>query len=188
MRKKLRLLTILTVVCSLFGCGETEFEYSGHHAYFVFDNSLHLDPTLSSAMNVMSPGIFCRISIQEVNRINFDSNQGLSSQATLNAVELKRRMELGIFNGSGVIVGFATLSQPVAFCVYDAQCPNCYDETMMPRYMLTMDTAGKATCKSCGRTYDLNNDGIISSGNNGKKLFHYRAQTTGPFGVLSINN
>ena len=188
MMTKIRCLLALLVCFVLGGCGDSEFEFSGHHAFFVFDNSLHLDPTLSSAMNAMSPGIFCRISIKSAGRVNFDNNQGQSSQVTLSALEQQSHKMLGVYNESGLIVGFATLSQPVTFCAFDAQCPNCYEETMMPRYMLTMDTTGKVSCKNCGRTYDMNNNGIISSGGNGKKLIRYRATTNGPFGLIRIDN
>lgn len=169
-------------------CSETEYEYSHHRAFFIFDNSIHLDQCLATAMNPMSPGIFCRISIKSAGRVNFDNNQGQSSQVTLSALEQQSHKMLGVYNESGLIVGFATLSQPVTFCAFDAQCPNCYEETMMPRYMLTMDTTGKVSCKNCGRIYDMNNNGIISSGGNGKKLIRYRATTNGPFGLIRIDN
>ena len=58
----------------------------------------------------------------------------------------------------------------------------------MPRYQLSMTSDGRATCKNCGRAYDMNNGGIVTSGGSGKKLIRYRASTTGPTGMLTVNN
>ena len=179
------LLSFILGVCS---CGESEFEYSGHKAYFIYDNSQHLDPTLSSAMNSLAPGIFCRISTPTAGYVTFENNQGMTSRTAMTAIEEKRTSVLGLYNGSGVIVGFGTLSQPSTFYAYDAQCPNCYKETNIPRYQLSMNPIGVASCGRCSRTYDMNNGGIVSTGPGGDKLIRYRASTTGPNGLLSINN
>ena len=45
----------------LVACSADSFDFSSLRAYFVFDNSVHQDPTLQSALNPMSPGVFCRI-------------------------------------------------------------------------------------------------------------------------------
>jgi hypothetical protein len=58
----------------------------------------------------------------------------------------------------------------------------------MPRYQLSMASDGTASCRNCKRKYDMNNGGIITNGSQGNKLIRYRASTTGPMGVLSINN
>lgn len=179
---------LLCFLCLLCSCGDTEFEYTGHRSYLIFDNSLHLDPTLMASTNAQSPGIFCHISLSDASHLSFENNHGLSSRAVLSAEEQRRTMILGVYSPSGIIVGFGTLSQPPLFYAYDAQCPNCYEESNMPRYQLTMDTSGHATCKNCHRSYDMNNGGIVSSGPGGNKLFRYRASTTGPTGILAVNN
>jgi hypothetical protein len=139
-------------------------------------------------MNAMSTGIFCRISISTGSYIDFENNQGQKSRIAMNAVEKQRLYELGIYNSSGIIVGFGTLDNPPVFYGYDAQCPNCYEESNMPRYQLSMTSDGRATCKNCGRAYDMNNGGIVTSGGGGKKPIRYRASTTGPTGMLTVNN
>jgi len=184
---------ILFFVCfssliTLTSCDDSEFEYSNYQAYFVFDNSQRLDATLSSAMNPLSPGIFCKIAIEGSNYISFVNNQGLNSKQMMTAVDQRRTCILGIYNGSGVIVGYGALSDPPAFYAYDVQCPNCYEQTNKPNSPLSMDTNGKAICKKCQRTYDMNNGGIIIGGEGGKKMIRYHASTTGPNGVLKINN
>ena len=66
--------------------------------------------------------------------------------------------------------------------------PNCYEESNLPRYPLTMLTTGKAKCNNCHREYDMNNGGIVSKGDNGRKLIRYKASTTGVQGILSVVN
>lgn len=180
------LLAALVLTC--VGCGDSELEYSNHRAHFTYDNSIHLDATLAAAMNTMSPGIFCRISRSTDSYFDFENNQDMSSRVALNAVEKQRICELGVYNASGIIVGFGTLDNPPAFFAYDAQCPNCYEESNMPRYQLTMNSAGIATCKNCHRQYNMSGGGIVVSGEGGRKLIRYRASTTGPMGILNVNN
>ena len=89
---------------------------------------------------------------------------------------------------SGVIVGYGFTSvggDMHEFYAYDAQCPNCYKEYNMPRYMLSLNSDGTAYCSKCKRTYSLKNGGVTD---NGDKLLRYRATSTGPNGILAINN
>ena len=93
----------------------------------------------------------------------------------MTSVEQQRLPILGVNNESGVIVGFGLLSDPPVFYAYDAQCPNCYENDSRPRYLLSMTSDGKAKCSRCGRTYDMNNSGIIIDGGPGEKLYRYHA-------------
>ena len=181
---------LLSLFLLLFtaSCNDSQFEFSTYKAFFIFDNSTHLEPALSTAMNPLTPGIFCHITMSSGNSFSFTNNQGQSGRQTASALELKRTILLGIYNESGVFVGYGMLTDPVQFFAYDAQCPNCYKESNLPRYPLSMTSDGHAKCSRCNRTYDMNNYGIISDGEAGDKLIRYRAQTTGPNGVLSINN
>lgn len=167
------------------GCGETESEYSGYPCRLVFDNSANRSPALASAMNVMSPGIFCRITMTG-NYFNFSTNQGLEDQVALTAIDQQVSIALGVYNGTGIIVGYGNLNNPATFYAYDSQCPNCYVENGLPRYSLTMNTDGTAECGSCHRKYDMNNGGIVSSGDGGNKMMRYRAGVAG--NVLTVNN
>ena len=127
---------LLALALFAVSCGDTEHEFTTGACYFVFDNSVHQDPTLASAMNPMAPGIFCQV------RRDVSSVSGLC------------------FN------------------------PNAIPMRSKP---LSISSSGIATCNTCKRQYDLNNNGFISSGDDGKRLTRYRATSTGPFGVLSVN-
>lgn len=186
----LSLVLCLSFFLLLSSCTADDYEYSNHQCYLIIDNSTHLDATLSSALVQLSPGVFCRIYTPGDSYFHFESNQGLSSKSPMNAIDKQRTMVIGINNGSGIIVGYGSLDYPAILYAYDRQCPNCYEETGLPRYGLTMSDAGIATCSSCGRTYDMNNGGIVTSGATGgdKKMFRYRVSYVESTRVLFVNN
>lgn len=180
----------MALLCLLLcqSCSKDSFDFSSIHAFFFFDNSTHQDATLQSALNPMSPGVFCRITEETEGKtvfFRFESNQGLSSRKKADAQDMQRSRVMGLYNKTGIIVGYGNLSSPAVFYCYDSQCPNCYAETNMLNYKLALNSRGIATCQKCKREYDLNNNGVCS---NGKKLIKYRATTTGPLGVLSVSN
>ena len=177
----------------IFSSCEAEGEYSTWPCRFTYDNSLHLDPTLASAMNVDSRGVFCKIWDSSMGGLvlHFQSNQG--GDATHQQVtEMERLTNYLLGLNNGIIVGFQTLNtQPNGgFVAYDVQCPNCVrreNNTVNPRFPVSMNTAGIATCAVCGKKYDLNNGGIIQNGEEGDVgLQKYLASTTGPLGFLSV--
>lgn len=191
---RLRHITaFLTLLCLPFcsSCSKDSFDFSSLHAFFVFDTTKHAETTpLQSAMNSLSPGVFCRVSENADKGKTFfylENNQGLSTRTPANADDMRLTRAIGIYNKTGVIVGYGNLSSPAVFYCYDSQCPNCYAETNMANYKLTMNSNGIATCPNCKRQYDMNNNGLCSNAE-GKKLIKYRATTTGPTGILSINN
>lgn len=190
MRTKI-LTSLLFFLFVLSSCSKDSFDFSSLHAYFVFDNSTHQNSTLQSALNPLSPGVFCRISEDSQGGIvyfHIESNQGtVSPPEKADANDIRRTRALGLYYKTGIIVGYGNLSSPATFYCYDSQCPNCYAETNMPNYKLSMDSSGIATCAKCKRKYDMNNNGLCTN-DEGKKLIKYRATTTGPLGILSVNN
>lgn len=187
---RVRALTALAVLSALVSCGDTESEFTTNTCFFIFDNAVHTDATLASAMNPNAPGIFCQVTMATrsgATYFDFVNNAGLTSSKIQNAVDTRRTLILGYNNG--LIVGFGALGQPVVFYAYDRECPNCFDPGAIPvkSHPLTMSAGGIATCAQCRRQYDMNNNGFISSGDNGKRLTRYRAGTTGPYGMLSVN-
>lgn len=170
------------------GCSKADYEYASERAYFIFDNSIHQDKTLQTATNNMSPGVFCRIwegSEEGSVFFYFANNQGLTSKQKAYAEEIRRTRVIGVYNKSGVIVGYGNLTSPAELYVYDSQCPNCYNSTNMANYRLTLTSDGHAVCPNCKRKYDLNSRGITTDG---KKLMRYRATCSGPLGTLVVNN
>ncbi len=179
---------LLTTLFLFTRCGDVGYTYSDYHCNFSFDNSTHLDPTLASAMNSVSTGIFCRISYTlrsgGVKYFVFRNSNGDSSETIFNAIDerMESQKHLGMAyndaNNNGIIVGYSVYDGQ--FLAYDLQCPKCYNMNAIPMrtYPLNLKPAGIAECNNCKLTFDLNNSG------NG--LTRYRATTTGPQGSLHV--
>ena len=183
--------TLLTLVFALIltACGDSENEYTIGSCYFVIDNSVHQDATLATAMNINAPGLFCTITKgmeKGTEKFFFTNNAGQGSSVPLNALDSRRTLILG--HNNGIIVGFGNMDSPAKFYAFDRECPNCFDPQAIPirSHPLSVGSSGMATCATCKRQYNLNNDGFIATGDNGKRLTRYRASTTGTYGVLSV--
>lgn len=171
-------------------CGNTQNEFSTLPCRLLFDNGIHQNATLSTALNSASPGVFCEIRKTMkggATILSFTSNYGLSSDSQLDASEVARTMILG--QNNGIIVGFGNMNNPAAFYAYDRECPNCFVAESYPvkSRPLSVSSTGIATCNVCHREYNLNTGGFIVKGDAGKKLTRYPASTTGPLGVLNVN-
>lgn len=182
---------LLAFSCWLLTSCKADDEYSTHACRFSYNNMIHNDPTLASALEANSRGVFCLISEHTragVHYIAFENNLGQTSKQQETAEE---KFILGLNNG--IIVGFQTLNtdDPYrGFVGYDVQCPNCVrreNNTVNPNYRVTMASSGIATCSKCGKKYDMNNNGIVQNGEDGDRgLYKYVATTTGPNGVVSV--
>ncbi|WP_314312737.1 hypothetical protein [Hoylesella marshii] len=187
MKRYFFICTFAVIVC--ISC-TTEREYT-RGAYFVFDNSIHQDHTLASAMNPFSPGIFCSITRKTSTgggtTFVFSISQGTPTEKQANAIDEKRTMILGY--NEGLIVGYGNLDIPPVFYVYDRECPNCFNPDAIPMksYPLRTTDAGLAVCNTCHRAYNMNARGVVVKGEAGKALTRYRGHTTGAFGILTVN-
>lgn len=183
-------LLLLTSSVLLTSCG-AEQEFTSWPCRFIYDNSKHLDVTLSSATNPVVTGIFCKITFDTQGGARyfvFENNQGARSTQLVTAEELRNNLRLGLNNG--IIVGVQNFN---GFTAYDLQCPNCVrreNNYSSPNYRLVMDTKGSGivSCPKCDDRYDLNNGGLIVEGKEGDKgLSQYRnAHTSGANNLVTV--
>ena len=174
-------MLLLTAAC------DNNYTYSSYPCYLVIENGIHMDATLASAMNSLSPGVFCLVTNDDAKKqFTFRSNYGLSSSVTYNEKDNYRTRALGM-NGA-LIVGFATLTGE--FCAYDRECPVCYDPEAIPARSkpVSMGEDGMATCTVCHRQWNMNTGGNCISEGGISGLTRYRCGTTGPYGTLSVGN
>lgn len=189
MKKRGMTLLLLSLLLGIMACGDVQNEFTSMHCLVHFDNMIHSNAVLAGAMTSNS-GIYVRITLTVKDGARcflFENNQGQSSISKLNAKDEKPPQIVG--QNDGLIVGFCMLETPAVFYAFDAECPNCFnfDQMDFRSYRLQMSSSHIATCNACKRKYDLGNGGMIIEGENGKKLIRYRAATTGPYGVLSVN-
>lgn len=61
MRRSVQSVILLFLIL-LSSCGDrVDYEYSSRRIFFTFHNDTHQDPILASALNSMSPGVYCII-------------------------------------------------------------------------------------------------------------------------------
>jgi hypothetical protein len=191
---KIGYFSIALLLFFLTSC-QADNEYSLWPCRFAYDNSLHLDATLASALDVNSPGIFCKISESSqagVKYLVFENNH--RQKTSLGETEEEKRAEYILGLNNGIIVGFQNGVRDefgnAIFTAYDIQCPNCVrreGNTTNPNYGVSMSETGIATCQKCGKKYDMNNGGVVQNGEEGDKgLEKYAASTTGPLGHVSV--
>ena len=189
MKKRGITLLLLSFLLGLVSCGDVQNEFTSMRCFVLFDNMIHSNAVLAGAMTPNS-GIYVRMTLTFKDGARcflFENNQGQSSITKLNAKDEKRPQVVG--QNDGIIVGYSMLDPSPVFYAFDAECPNCFnfEQVEFRSYRLQMSSSHIATCNTCKRKYDLGNGGMIIEGENGKKLLRYRAATTGPYGVLSVN-
>lgn len=182
-----KVLTFIMLCFMMLQSCTTETTFTNYPCYLVLDNGIHNDPTLASAMNALSPGVFCTIVDNETaKQYEFRSNYGASSVTKFNGIDERRTRALGMNNA--LIVGFGTLTGE--FYAYDRECPICFDPQAVPVRSKPLATSadGLAACPVCKRKFDMNNGGnCVTEGGVGG-LRRYRCMTTGPMGVLNVGN
>lgn len=137
-------------------------------------------PELSAALN--GYGEFATILYK--NNYFYYSNQKTTTEVPRKATD--QGFMMGV---SGFIVGRSNMpelgSDQYPIMCYDLACPNCFDADNVAKNLILKD-GGFVSCLRCGRTYNLNNQGIISDGEDGLKLYRYRATYSGS--SFSIRN
>lgn len=168
---------------ALYACGDgiTHSRFCNLPARFTYTpvSSVH---QLYAACS--SPGEWCSITANATQFV-FSNPQG-NTPVSQTAVNNYNRPYMGL---SGFLVGTPTLpeigeSTAVITC-YDLACSNCYVEAGITRRM-ELHQGGESYCQRCHRTYDLNNQGIITDGDPGKTLYRYRVYYGN--NTLTINN
>lgn len=176
--------SVIAVILLLFAasCSDdsVDSKYSDLRASFTFYPVTSAAP-LNAALN--GYGEYCTIQI-DANHYYFRS---LTSSVTANRTDVSAYQTIVCIGG--FIVGRSALNEigsaEYPLVCYDLVCSNCYRDDDVAK-ALSLEENGRAVCSRCSRTYDLNNGGIISMGNKGKKLFRYRMSYGS--NTLAINN
>ena len=127
-------IIVLLAAVLMSGCGEAEYEYSGYKCRFIFDNSASRRPAFASAMNPLSPGVFCQISMKG-DYYYFSTNQGLSDRVQRGGMELQTTPTLG-YDEFG---GYRKLTMNTDGT---AQCPSCHRKYDMNNGGLVISEGG----------------------------------------------
>lgn len=181
-----RACVALLAYAALLACADTvETLYANIHAFFRFGAVTTTAP-LYTALN--NPGQYCAITFSG-GRYLFAGPDGSSATYAPTAIDQygKPVYICGFLVGTPAVPDMTTGSAPVA---YDLACPNCYDDKSL-NLRLTFSGSRALRCTSsrgCGRTYDLDNGGRVSSAEGGRSLFRYRLSYAAATGTLLIQN
>ena len=186
LRRTLAVITLFSAGVLFQACGPAYDMYCNIYARFVVSNVLSVSPTLNRSCT--SLGEFCTITnpVGDALRLHFKS---IGTEDTYNKSALQdRTIVLGL---GGLIVGLPSIAEqleqePKVVC-FDLTCPNCYNDYNIS-HLMQYTRLGYVDCTSCKRSYDLNNIGIVSSGEAGRALFRYRVNYFPSTNTLSIVN
>lgn len=141
-------------------------------------------PSLQRACTVK--GDFCIIDrpIDPQQRIRVRDNHGNDPDwIDQTAIQNFNNIVLGL--GGALIIGLPNSSDSPSVVCFDGACPNCYVDDHFTKHLYLRD--GIATCAACQRAYDLNDRGIVTSGQEGFSLFRFEVNFNGT-GVDVSNN
>lgn len=179
---------ILTVSTLFFvaSCSSDDVEdtYSRYRAYFRYDNVMTAAAApLHNALTGI--GDFCSV---------YTAGNYLYLQTATTAAQPIPLNDVAYYQSfiaiSGFIIGRTNVPDmttgELVLVAFDLACPNCYhDDDVSKR--LALQENGVVYCSRCKRTYDLNNLGLISSGERGRKLERYHIAYNGSTTVLVQN-
>lgn len=182
------MLVVFMATGILSSCEKADNRYSAYRAYFRY-NPVSAKPNLFRACT--SLGEFCSITYPP------GVNYVIKSPSTSSSVDYIARTALQGYQGfvlgigGGLVVGMPVLpemlEQESRVVCYDLCCPNCYQDYHILKQM-ALYVGGLASCSSCRRSYDLNNQGIVSKGDAGRSLFRYYVDYYSPTQTLTVSN
>lgn len=167
MRKVLVSLVVLLgfVACNSDDTYTTFSRYKASFAYSSVKTTIPLDHALNGI------GEFCTIKLQMNGQILFATlNNSLPVNVSKDAY-YQRFVCI-----SGFIVGKPNTPEngkdELSLACFDLACSNCYHNLAL-NIDLQLRQYGMAYCRKCKRTYDLNNMGLVTSGDRGRPLERY---------------
>ena len=184
------MLVALMATGILSSCEEAESLYSRFYAYFRY-TPVSAKPNLYRACT--SLGEFCTITYPPSAQQNYVVKSPTTSSSVdyipRTALQGYRDFVLGV--GGGLVLGMPMipemLEQESYVVCYDLCCSNCYHDYHFQK-QLNVGVGGIASCPSCRRIYDLNNQGMVSSGEVGRSLFRYYVNYHTSTQTLTVSN
>lgn len=184
--KKLFIIAFAALMAACTG-DEVQSKYASYTAHFSF-SPVAACPSLQRACTGL--GEFCMVDrpIDQQQRIRVRDNHG-SEPDYINPTAMQGYTSVVLGLGGALIIGLPSIAElgrdvPEVIC-YDGVCPNCYTTDHITKQLVLNE--GFAKCNKCERTYDLNNQGIVTSEQGGHTLYRYAVGYNGT-GVYVSNN
>ena len=175
---------ILTSLLITTSCSDADSVYSNITARFSY-RPVDAVPNLYRACTV--PGQFCKITdpIGSNGRYKVESPGSNADYIIKTQTEYYTSGQVVLGMG-GLIIGMPTIPEmlpdQIRLVSFDATCPNCKGQNMQ------LQTGGYAQCQLCLRTYDMNNQGIVSKGDGGRALYRLYCSYNAALLQVVVNN
>jgi hypothetical protein len=170
-----RLVLFVGVLSLMTACNDDVVnEYCNYTARLVYHGDMTPLQPLNAAINGINT--FAMVSMPDNTAATYQLKAqlyGQGAEQTTVALSGSPIPTMGLDNGKGFIIGRSSMRDNEPF-VFDRVCPNCYKEHRDTKYVLSFADALTVKCDACKRTYSLLNGGLVTSSNNGDKLFRYR--------------
>ena len=160
--KNILLIVMFLATVMFAGCSD-ENPYSGYHAHFVFDGTIHPYNQARSFGEYI-----CVRRGTNIGEIRVTDAMGNTTIERVPEIYLQQ----GVFHYGlgGLIIGTPSAYGEGGLIVYDWACPNCELE----KYRLNIDyVMDYASCSKCGVKFDLNSGGIAIEGKS-SPMMRYR--------------
>lgn len=182
-RRSARVVLLTLIAFFLTACSQDEVQnvYSNYRAFFNYEKVLTAHPLYTS---LTGTGLYCAVYVQSTHLYFQSTTETYQDEFTASDYYKNLTWIGGLLVGRANVPDMTTGELPL-LC-FDRVCPNCYRDNSISK-SLVLHENGEAYCPRCKRTYDLNNLGIIKSGDKGVKLFRYRISYNGT-NVLLVNN
>jgi len=174
---------VAVMMLMLQGCAENEYS-TKYYCRFTFYSDKHAGNLIEMSLGSVSEFVMVSRYLTTPNYIYAVTNTKdekiyITTEIESNAL---KNSDLGANNL--LILG---LSYYETLYAYDGQCPNCLESKNLYKAPLAFDHNGQwVKCAKCGRSYDLNNGGVVADGEGGSSLMKYHISYTGS--VLNVAN
>lgn len=184
MAKALRwLFPLWLALPALTGCGDdVQDTYARTPAFLRFTPVSAVAPLYNA---LRSPGVFCQITYDQ-SQYHFKGNSGITASYPRTALDAYGQPECvaGFLIGTPSVPDMNMQTSPTA---YDLVCPYCYGTDVIQR-SLAFSSGEQVACSRCGRTYDLAQNGIETSGKGGASLYRYHLTYSEANDLLLVQN
>ncbi len=174
------LFVVLSAVVS-FSCSEAESLFDNYPVRLVVSNT-NTNEVLNAALSGM--GEFCTI----VGRGSQIEYKNLKTTTMVNLTAYDRYGSFNLGRSNGFVVGHTSMISsrfPDQVVCYDIVCRTCYNDLSVARNVQLL-SGGRAQCPGCQRIYDLNELGMVTSGEPGRSLYRYSVRYS-PFQLVIGN-
>jgi len=172
------------MLLTLHGCAENEYS-TKYYCRFTFYSDKHAGNLIDMSISSISEFVMVSVYIGNPSYIKAQTVAKtepiyITTEIELNAL---KNAQMG---ASNLLILGQSIYDNILYA-YDGNCPTCLGDYDLYSAPLTFTNSGQwVKCAKCGRSYDLNNGGVVAEGDGGSSLMKYHISYNGS--VLNVSN